>query len=202
MSIFGIFKKNDNNEEINQYYVEDEVIPNDEDGLDLTDNVQEDVITVSENQEDPAIEATDQSNNDGVKQTDPNVDKVSGHNNNDVQYFMDKNTDLSQVVSHLAQRFEDAYFMDKNTDLSQVVSHLAQRFEDAGYDVDVNHVDTKGDQYYHIEARKTESSASILIEVNNELAGAVRNIDDHIESTAFDPTNDDEITNILQVWNN
>lgn len=180
MSIFGIFKKNnDNNEEINQYYVEDEVTPNDEDRLDLTDNVQKDVITVSENQEDPAIEATDQSNNDGVKQTDPNIDKVSGHNNNDVQYFMDKNTDLPRVVSHLVQRFEDG-----------------------GYDVDVNHMEDKADQYYHIEAFKTESSAPILIEVNNELAGAVRNIDDHIESTAFDPTNDDEITNILQVWSN
>ena len=180
MSIFGIFKKNnDNNEEINQYYVEDEVIPNDEDGLDLTDNVQEDVITVSENQEDPAIEATDQLNNDGVKQTDPNVDKVSGHNSNNVRYFMDKNTDLPRVVSHLVQRFEDA-----------------------GYNVDVNHMDDKDDQYYHIEARKTESSSPILVEVNNELAGAVRNIDDHIESTAFDPTNDDEITNILTVWSN
>ena len=92
--------------------------------------------------------------------------------------------------------------MDKNTNLAHVVSHLTQRFEDAGYDVDINHIDTKGDQYYRIEATKTEDSAPILIEVNNELAGAVRNIDDHIESTAFDPTNDDEITNILQVWSN
>ena len=180
MSIFGIFKKNnDNNEEINQSYVEDKEIPNDEDGLDLTDNVQEDVITIGENQEDPAIEATDQSNDDVVKQTDPNVDKVSGHNSNNI-----------------------CYFMDKSTNLAHVVSHLTQRFEDAGYDVDINHIDTKGDQYYRIEATKTESSAPILIEVNNELAGAVRNIDDHIESTAFDPTNDDEITNILTVWSN
>ena len=180
MSIFSIFKKNnDNNEEINQSYIENKEIPNDEDGLDLTDNVQEDVITIGENQEDPAIEATDQSNDDVVKQTDPNVDKVSGHNSNNI-----------------------CYFMDKNTNLAHVVSHLTQRFEDAGYDVDINHIDTKGDQYYRIEATKTESSAPILIEVNNELAGAVRNINDHIESTAFDPTNDDEITNILQVWSN
>lgn len=180
MSIFGIFKKNnDNNEEINQYYVEDEVIPNDEDGLDLTDNVREDANTTDGDLEDSAGKATDQLNNDGVKQTDPNVDKVSGHNSNNVRYFMDKNTDLPRVVSHLVQRFEDA-----------------------GYDVDVNHMDDKDDQYYHIEARKTESSSPILVEVNNELAGAVRNIDDHIESTAFDPTNDDEITNILTVWSN
>ena len=178
MSIFGIFKKNDSNEEINQSYVEDKEIPNDEDGLDLTDDVQED-DTPTEKHDDEVTPSTPTDSNNDVDDSDPEVDKISGHNNNDVQYFMDKNTDLSQVVSHLAQRFEDA-----------------------GYDVDVNHVDTKGDQYYHIEARKTESSAPILIEVNNELAGAVRNIDDHIESTAFDPTNDDEITNILQVWSN
>ena len=180
MSIFGIFKKNnDNNEEINPSYVEDKEIPNDEDGLDLTDNVQEDVITIGENQEDPAIEATDQSNDDVVKQTDPNVDKVSGHNSNNI-----------------------CYFMDKDTDLSKVADHLIQRFQNAGYDVTIDHKADGDDQYYRIEATKTEDSAPILIEVNNELAGAVRNIDDHIESTAFDPTNDDEITNILQVWSN
>ena len=178
MSIFGIFKKNDSNEEINQSYVEDKEIPNDEDGLDLTDNVQED-DTPTEKHDDEVTPSTPTDSNNDVDDSDPEVDKISGHNNNDVRYFMDKNTDLAHVVSHLAQRFEDA-----------------------DYDVDVNHIDTKGDQYYHIEARKTESSAPILIEVNNELAGAVRNIDDHIESTAFDPTNDDEITNILQVWNN
>ena len=178
MSIFGIFKKNDSNEEINQSYVEDKEIPNDEDGLDLTDNVQED-DTPTEKHDDEVTPSTPTDSNNDVDDSDPEVDKISGHNNNDVRYFMDKNTDLAHVVSHLAQRFEDA-----------------------DYDVDVNHIDTKGDQYYHIEARKTESSAPILIEVNNELAGAVRNIDDHIESTAFDPTNDDEITNILQVWSN
>lgn len=178
MSIFGIFKKNDSNEEINQSYVEDKEITNDEDGLDLTDNVQED-DTPTEKHDDEVTSSTPTDSNNDVDDSDPEVDKISGHNNNDVRYFMDKDTDLSHVVSHLAQRFEDA-----------------------DYDVDVNHIDTKGDQYYHIEARKTESSAPILIEVNNELAGAVRNIDDHIESTAFDPTNDDEITNILQVWSN
>ena len=179
MSIFSIFKKNnDNNEEINQSYVEDKEIPNDEDGLDLTDDVQED-DTPTEKHDDEVTPSTPTDSNNDVDDSDPEVDKISGHNNNDVRYFMDKNTDLAHVVSHLAQRFEDA-----------------------DYDVDVNHIDTKGDQYYHIEARKTESSAPILIEVNNELAGAVRNIDDHIESTAFDPTNDDEITNILQVWSN
>ena len=178
MSIFGIFKKNDSNEEINQSYVEDKEIPNDEDGLDLTDNVQED-DTPTEKHDDEVTPSTPTDSNNDVDDSDPEVDKISGHNNNDVRYFMDKNTDLDHVVSHLAQRFEDA-----------------------NYDVDVNHIDTKGDQYYHIEAHKTESSAPILIEVNNELAGAVRNIDDHIESTAFDPTNDDEITNILQVWSN
>lgn len=180
MSIFSIFKKNnDNNEEINQSYIENKEIPNDEDGLDLTDNVQEDVITIGENQEDPAIEATDQLNDDGVKQTDPNVDKVSGHNSNNI-----------------------CYFMDKNTDLAKVADHLIQRFQNAGYDVTIDHKADGDDQYYRIEATKTEDSAPILIEVNNELAGAVRNIDDHIESTAFDPTNDDEITNILQIWSN
>ena len=178
MSIFGIFKKNDSNEEINQSYVEDKEIPNDEDGLDLTDDVQED-DPPTEKHDDEVTPSTPTDSNNDVDDSDPEVDKISGHNNNDVRYFMDKNTDLAHVVSHLAQRFEDA-----------------------DYDVDVNHIDTKGDQYYHIEARKTESSAPILIEVNNELAGAVRNINDHIESTAFDPTNDDEITNILQVWSN
>lgn len=177
MSIFGIFKKNDSNEETGPTYPETST-SNNEDGLDLTDDVQNDYTPTEEHYNDDTPSNLTDSNND-VDDSDPEVDKISGHNNNDVQYFMDKNTDLSQVVSHLAQRFEDA-----------------------GYDVDVNHVDTKGDQYYHIEARKTESSAPILIEVNNELAGAVRNIDDHIESTAFDPTNDDEITNILQVWSN
>lgn len=180
MSIFGIFKKNnDNNEEINQYYVEDEVTPNDEDRLDLTDNVLEDANTTDGNPEDSAGKATDQSNDDGVKQTDPNVDKVSGHNSNNVRYFMDKNTDLAKVANHLIQRFQNA-----------------------GYDVTIDHKADGDDQYYRIEARKTESSSPILVEVNNELAGAVRNIDDHIESTAFDPTNDDEITNILTVWSN
>ena len=177
MSIFGIFKKNDSNEEIEPTYPETST-SNNEDGLDLTDDVQNDYTPTEEHDDEGAPSNLTDSNNN-VDDSDPEVDKISGHNNNDVQYFMDKNTDLSQVVSHLAQRFEDA-----------------------GYDVDINHIDTKGDQYYRIEATKTEDSAPILIEVNNELAGAVRNIDDHIESTAFDPTNDDEITNILQVWSN
>lgn len=178
MSIFGIFKKNDSNEEINQSYVEDKEIPNDEDGLDLTDDVQED-DTPTEKHDDEVTPSTPTDSNNDVDDSDPEVDKISGHNNNDVRYFMDKNTDLSKVADHLIQRFQNA-----------------------GYDVTIDHKADGDDQYYRIEATKTEDSAPILIEVNNELAGAVRNIDDHIESTAFDPTNDDEITNILQVWSN
>ena len=178
MSIFGIFKKNDSNEEINQSYVEDKEIPNDEDGLDLTDDVQED-DTPTEKHDDEVTPSTPTDSNNDVDDSDPEVDKISGHNNNDVQYFMDKNTDLAKVADHLIQRFQNA-----------------------GYDVTIDHKADGNDQYYRIEATKTEDSAPILIEVNNELAGAVRNIDDHIESTAFDPTNDDEITNILQVWSN
>ena len=178
MSIFGIFKKNDSNEEINQSYVEDKEIPNDEDGLDLTDDVQEDG-TPTEKHDDEVTPSTPTDSNNDVDDSDPEVDKISGHNNNDVRYFMDKDTDLSKVADHLIQRFQNA-----------------------GYDVTIDHKADGDDQYYRIEATKTESSAPILIEVNNELAGAVRNIDDHIESTAFDPTNDDEITNILQVWSN
>lgn len=178
MSIFGIFKKNDSNEEINQSYVEDKEIPNDEDGLDLTDDVQED-DTSTEKHDDEVTPSTPTDSNNDVDDSDPEVDKISGHNNNDVRYFMDKDTDLSKVADHLIQRFQNA-----------------------GYDVTIDHKADRDDQYYRIEATKTEDSAPILIEVNNELAGAVRNIDDHIESTAFDPTNDDEITNILQVWSN
>ena len=178
MSIFGIFKKNDSNEEINQSYVEDKEITNDEDGLDLTDNVQED-DTPTEKHDDEVTPSTPTDSNNDVDDSDPEVDKISGHNNNDVRYFMDKDTDLSKVADHLIQRFQNA-----------------------GYDVTIDHKADGDDQYYRIEATKTEDSAPILIEVNNELAGAVRNIDDHIESTAFDPTNDDEITNILQVWSN
>ena len=178
MSIFGIFKKNDSNEEINQSYVEDKEITNDEDGLDLTDNVQEDDTPTGKHDDEVTPSTPTDSNND-VDDSDPEVDKISGHNNNDVRYFMDKNTDLSKVADHLIQRFQNA-----------------------GYDVTIDHKADGNDQYYRIEATKTEDSAPILIEVNNELAGAVRNIDDHIESTAFDPTNDDEITNILQVWSN
>ena len=178
MSIFGIFKKNDSNEEINQSYVEDKEIPNDEDGLDLTDDVQED-DTPTEKHDDEVTPSTPTDSNNDVDDSDPEVDKISGHNNNDVRYFMDKDTDLSKVADHLIQRFQNA-----------------------GYDVTIDHKADGNDQYYRIEATKTEDSAPILIEVNNELAGAVRNIDDHIESTAFDPTNDDEITNILQVWSN
>lgn len=177
MSIFGIFKKNDSNEEIEPTYPETST-SNNEDGLDLTDDVQNDYTPTEKHDNDDTPSNLTDSNND-VDDSDPEVDKISGHNSNNI-----------------------CYFMDKNTDLAHVVSHLTQRFEDAGYDVDINHIDTKGDQYYRIEATKTEDSAPILIEVNNELAGAVRNIDDHIESTAFDPTNDDEITNILQVWSN
>ena len=178
MSIFGIFKKNDSNEEINQSYVEDKEIPNDEDGLDLTDDVQED-DPPTEKHDDEVTPSTPTDSNNDVDDSDPEVDKISGHNNNDVRYFMDKDTDLSKVADHLIQRFQNA-----------------------GYDVTIDHKADGNDQYYRIEATKTEDSAPILIEVNNELAGAVRNIDDHIESTAFDPTNDDEITNILQVWSN
>ena len=178
MSIFGIFKKNDSNEEINQSYVEDKEIPNDEDGLDLTDDVQED-DTPTEKHDDEVTPSTPTDSNNDVDDSDPEVDKISGHNNNDVRYFMDKNTDLSKVADHLIQRFQNA-----------------------GYDVTIDHKADGDDQYYRIEATKTEDSAPILIEVNNELAGAVRNINDHIESTAFDPTNDDEITNILTVWSN
>ena len=178
MSIFGIFKKNDSNEEINQSYVEDKEITNDEDGLDLTDNVQED-DTPTEKHDDEVTPSTPTDSNNDVDDSDPEVDKISGHNNNDVRYFMDKDTDLSKVADHLIQRFQNA-----------------------GYDVTIDHKADGDDQYYRIEATKTEDSAPILIEVNNELAGAVRNIDDHIESAAFDPTNDDEITNILQVWSN
>ena len=178
MSIFGIFKKNDSNEEINQSYVEDKEIPNDEDGLDLTDDVQED-DTPTEKHDDEVTPSTPTDSNNDVDDSDPEVDKISGHNNNDVRYFMDKDTDLSKVADHLIQRFQNA-----------------------GYDVTIDHKADGNDQYYRIEATKTEDSAPILIEVNNELAGAVRNIDDHIESTAFDPTNDDEITNILQIWSN
>ena len=178
MSIFGIFKKNDSNEEINQSYVEDKEITNDEDGLNLTDNVQED-DTPTEKHDDEVTPSTPTDSNNDVDDSDPEVDKISGHNNNDVRYFMDKDTDLSKVADHLIQRFQNA-----------------------GYDVTIDHKADGDDQYYRIEATKTESSVPILIEVNNELAGAVRNIDDHIESTAFDPTNDDEITNILQVWSN
>ena len=178
MSIFGIFKKNDSNEEINQSYVEDKEITNDEDGLDLTDDVQED-DTPTEKHDDEVTPSTPTDSNNDVDDSDPEVDKISGHNNNDVRYFMDKDTDLSKVADHLIQRFQNA-----------------------GYDVTIDHKADGNDQYYRIEATKTEDSAPILIEVNNELAGAVRNIDDHIESTAFDPTNDDEITNILQVWSN
>ena len=178
MSIFGIFKKNDSNEEINQSYVEDKEITNDEDGLDLTDDVQED-DTPTEKHDDEVTPSTPTDSNNDVDDSDPEVDKISGHNNNDVRYFMDKDTDLSKVADHLIQRFQNA-----------------------GYDVTIDHKADGDDQYYRIEATKTEDSAPILIEVNNELAGAVRNIDDHIESTAFDPTNDDEITNILQVWSN
>lgn len=177
MSIFSIFKKNDSNEEIEPTYPETST-SNNEDGLDLTDDVQNDYTPTEEHDNDDTPSNLTDSNND-VDDSNPEVDKISGHNSNNI-----------------------CYFMDKNTDLAHVVSHLTQRFEDAGYDVDINHIDTKGDQYYRIEATKTEDSAPILIEVNNELAGAVRNIDDHIESTAFDPTNDDEITNILQVWSN
>lgn len=178
MSIFGIFKKNDSNEEINQSYVEDKEITNDEDGLDLTDNVQED-DTPTEKHDDEVTPSTPTDSNNDVDDSDHEVDKISGHNNNDVRYFMDKDTDLSKVADHLIQRFQNA-----------------------GYDVTIDHKADGDDQYYRIEATKTEDSAPILIEVNNELAGAVRNIDDHIESTAFDPTNDDEITNILQIWSN
>ena len=177
MSIFGIFKKNDNNEEIEPTYPETSTSDN-EDCLDLTDDIQNYYTPTEEHDNDDTPSNLTDSNDD-VDDSDPEVDKISGHNSNNI-----------------------CYFMDKNTNLAHVVSHLNQRFEDAGYDVDINHIDTKGDQYYRIEATKTESSAPILIEVNNELAGAVRNIDDHIESTAFDPTNDDEITNILQVWSN
>ena len=178
MSIFSIFKKNDSNEEINQSYVEDKEITNDEDGLDLTDNVQND-YTPTEKHDDEVTPSTPTDSNNDVDDSDPEVDKISGHNNNDVRYFMDKDTDLSKVADHLIQRFQNA-----------------------GYDVTIDHKADGDDQYYRIEATKTEDLAPILIEVNNELAGAVRNIDDHIESTAFDPTNDDEITNILQVWSN
>ena len=177
MSIFGIFKKNNSNEEIEPTYPETSTSDN-EDGLDLTDDVQNYYTPTEEHDNDDTPSNLTDSNND-VDDSDPEVDKISGHNNNDVRYFMDKDTDLSKVADHLIQRFQNA-----------------------GYDVTIDHKADGDDQYYRIEATKTESSAPILIEVNNELAGAVRNIDDHIESTAFDPTNDDEITNILQVWSN
>ena len=177
MSIFGIFKKNDSNEEIEPTYPETST-SNNEDGLDLTDDVQNNYTPTEEHDNEGAPSNLTDSNND-VDDSDPEVDKISGHNNNDVRYFMDKNTDLAKVADHLIQRFQNA-----------------------GYDVTIDHKADGDDQYYRIEATKTEDSAPILIEVNNELAGAVRNIDDHIESTAFDPTNDDEITNILQVWSN
>ena len=177
MSIFGIFKKNDSNEEIEPTYPETSTSDN-EDGLDLTDDVQNDYTPTEEhNNDDTPSNLTD--SNDDVDDSDPEVDKISGHNSNNVRYFMDKNTDLAKVANHLIQRFQNA-----------------------GYDVTIDHKADGDDQYYRIEATKTEDSAPILIEVNNELAGAVRNINDHIESTAFDPTNDDEITNILQVWSN
>lgn len=177
MSIFGIFKKNDSNDETGPTYPETPTSDN-EDGLDLTDDVQNDYTPTEEHDDDDTPSNLTDSNND-VDDSDPEVDKISGHNSNNVRYFMDKNTDLAKVTDHLIQRFQNA-----------------------GYDVTIDHKADGDDQYYRIEATKTENSAPILIEVNNELAGAVRNIDDHIESTAFDPTNDDEITNILQVWSN
>lgn len=177
MSIFGIFKKNDSNDETWPTYPETPTSDN-EDGLDLTDDVQNDYTPTEEHDDDDTPSNLTDSNND-VDDSDPEVDKISGHNSNNVRYFMDKNTDLAKVTDHLIQRFQNA-----------------------GYDVTIDHKADGDDQYYRIEATKTENSAPILIEVNNELAGAVRNIDDHIESTAFDPTNDDEITNILQVWSN
>ena len=177
MSIFGIFKKNDNNEEIESTYPETLTSDN-EDGLDLTDDIQNYYTPTEEHDNDDTPSNLTDSNND-VDDSNPEVDKISGHNSNNVRYFMDKNTDLAKVADHLIQRFQNA-----------------------GYDVTIDHKADGDDQYYRIEATKTESSAPILIEVNNELAGAVRNIDDHIESTAFDPTNDDEITNILTVWAN
>lgn len=177
MSIFGIFKKNDSNDETGPTYLETPTSDN-EDGLDLTDDVQNDYTPTEEHDNDDAPSNLTDSNND-VDDSDPEVDKISGHNSNNVRYFMDKNTDLAKVADHLIQRFQNT-----------------------GYDVTIDHKADGDDQYYRIEATKTEDSAPILIEVNNELAGAVRNIDDHIESTAFDPTNDDEITNILTVWAN
>lgn len=177
MSIFGIFKKNNSNDETGPTYLEIPTSDN-EDGLDLTDDIQNYYTPTEEHDNDDTPSNLTDSNND-VDDSDPEVDKISGHNSNNVRYFMDKNTDLAKVANHLIQRFQNA-----------------------GYDVTIDHKADGDDQYYRIEATKTEDSAPILIEVNNELAGAVRNIDDHIESTAFDPTNDDEITNILQVWSN
>ena len=80
MSIFGIFKKNDSNEEINQSYVEDKEITNDEDGLDLTDNVQEDDTPTGKHDDEVTPSTPTDSNND-VDDSDPEVDKISGHNN-------------------------------------------------------------------------------------------------------------------------
>ena len=106
MSIFGIFKKNDSNEEIEPTYPETSTSDN-EDGLDLTDDVQED-DTPTEKHDDEVTPSTPTDSNNDVDDSDPEVDKISGHNNNDVRYFMDKDTDLSKVADHLIQRFQNA----------------------------------------------------------------------------------------------
>ena len=104
MSIFGIFKKNDNNEEIEPTYPETSTSDN-EDGLDLTDDIQNYYTPTEEHDNDDTPSNLTDSNDD-VDDSDPEVDKISGHNNNDVRYFMDKDTDLSKVADHLIQRFQ------------------------------------------------------------------------------------------------
>ena len=93
MSIFGIFKKNNSNEEIEPTYTETSTSDN-EDGLDLTDDVQNDYTRTEEHDNDDTPSNLTDSNND-VDDSNPEVDKISGHNSNNVRYFMDKSTDLA-----------------------------------------------------------------------------------------------------------
>lgn len=137
-----------------------------------TVNEEESVETIATEPDVEADSPTTKTNNTSVE-----VDEISGHRTDDVNYFMNPSTNLNGVADHVINRFKDA-----------------------GYEVESNHLDDGGVEHWHVEANKDDGRSTVIIEITEDIAGAVRISQGSIERSAFDPTNDGEITRIISAW--
>ena len=145
----------------------------------LKDNDTSNTVNEEESVETIATEPDVEADSPAARTNDTNVevDEISGHHTNDVNYFMDPATDLNGVADHVINRFKDA-----------------------GYEVESKHLDDGGVEHWHVEANKDDGRSTVIIEITEDIAGAVRISQGSIERSSFDPTNDGEITSIISAW--